>query len=338
MHTMRDPLIEAPAIAAPAISVVIPAYNEQQFLGNAIESICRQTFEDFELVVVNNGSTDGTGQIIAEWSARDPRVRGLTLETASLHRSLREGVAFSRGAFIARLDADDVAASDRLQRQYEAMVRNPALGLLGTAAQVIGPNGKSLGLIEHRTTDEEIKRGLTHGGCPFVHSSVMMRRDVYLQAGGYRSGLNLAEDYDLWLRMAAITEMANLPEPLVNYRLHGDSLTVRRRTGLVLSGLCAAAAVVARQSGRPEPFSNGIPVLSKALPLLGLKRRDVRLLIYRYAFERMYLMFPVPHRLKHACRRAAVACGLKPLFHLLMKGLARTDKVRARPRGARQAL
>jgi len=315
----------------------MPAHNEQRFLGYAIESICGQTFDDFELVVVNNGSTDDTGKIIAEWSARDSRVRGLTLDRPSLHRSLREGVAVSRGAFIARLDADDVSDCERLQRQYAVMVRNPALGLLGTAAQVIGPNGRRMGTIEHRTTDQEIKRCLPHG-CPFVHSSVMMRRDAYLQAGGYRPGLNLAEDYDLWLRMAAVTEMANLPERLVKHRLHRKSVSARRRTALALSGLCAAAAAVARQSGRPEPFSNGSPVLSKALPLLGLKRRDVRLWIYRLAFERAYVTFPLPHWLKRGCRRAAVAGGLKPLFHSFLRVLAGTGRISAKPEDTRRAV
>src|SRR4051812_66389 len=95
--------------AAPAISVVIPAHNEARFLGQAIASICAQTFQDFEILVVNNGSTDATGSVIAEWVLRDSRVRPLNIARRSLSQSLCEGVVNSRGDFVARIDADDFA-------------------------------------------------------------------------------------------------------------------------------------------------------------------------------------------------------------------------------------
>lgn len=326
-----------PSNEAPAISVIIPACNEERFLGDAIASICAQSFDDFELIVVNNGSTDATGQIISEWKSRDARVRGVSLERASLHQSLRRGVAISRANFIARIDADDMATAERLQRQYETMVSYPALGVLGTAAHIVSDSGRSMGFTKPRLTDQEIKRFLPEG-CPFVHSSVMMRREVYLRAGGYRPGLNLAEDYDLWLRMALITEMANLPEPLVKYRLHKDSINGRRGVRLAVSSLCVAAAAVARQSGLPEPFANGTPLLRQALPLLGLRRRDVRLRIYRQAFERRYHAFPVPLFVKARFRRAAVACGLKPVFRFLLKALAATQKTRLSLGGVKRFL
>jgi glycosyltransferase involved in cell wall biosynthesis len=319
--------------ASPAISVIVPARNEQRFLGTALASICSQSFEDFEIVVVNNGSTDATQSIITEWASRDSRLRWFNLDKGSLHRSLRTGVANSRGAFIARLDADDIAAPQRFRRQYETMVSHPALGVLGSAAQAINRSGRHLGLLKPALTDAEIKRLLPHT-CPFIHSSVMMRREAYLRAGGYRPGMNFAEDYDLWLRMAAVTEMANLPEALVEYRFHDDSLTARHGTALAISSLCAAAAAKARRSGRPEPFANGIPLLREALALLGRNRRDVRLEVYRTAVARRYHSFPVPVFMKDA----AVACGLKRLFPLVVRSVAKTGIVRIGPGRVRESL
>jgi glycosyltransferase involved in cell wall biosynthesis len=322
-----------PAKAAPAISVIVPAHNAQRFLGDALASICSQSFEDFEIVVVNNGSTDATGSIIAEWASRDSRLRWFTLEKASLHRSLRMGIANSRGDFIARMDSDDIAEPQRFRRQYDRMLSHPALGLLGTAAQAINHRGRNLMLLKPRLTDAEIKR-LLPIGCPFIHSSVMMRREAYLRAGGYRPGLNIAEDYDLWFRMAAVTEMANLPEPLVKYRFHKESLSARRGAALAVASMCAIAGATARRSGHPEPFVNGTPLLREALTLLGLNRRDVRLQIFRMAVARRYFTFPLPASMK----KAVTACGLKPLFRLFLKGLANTRGVRFGLSSARQSL
>jgi glycosyltransferase involved in cell wall biosynthesis len=302
----------------PVISVIIPAHNEQRFLGAALASLSRQTYADFEVLVIDNGSTDATGQIIDEWSSRDARVHGLTLQTASLSRSLQEGVAQSRGTFIARLDADDIAAPERLRRQYEAMVREPELGLLGSAAQLITESGKACGLTTPPLTDHEIRLAMPTE-CPFVHSSVMMRRDAYLRAGGYRPGLNLAEDYDLWLRMMLVAKVANLPEALVKYRKRSDSLTVRRHVQLAMASLCVSAAAVARQTDIPEPFAQGTPVLRQALPLLGVKRSEVRAAIRREAILKWYVRLRLPSLLNEGLRRALIACGLKPLIlHLLM--------------------
>lgn len=322
-----------PAKAAPAISVIVPAHNAQRFLGDALASICSQSFEDFEIVVVNNGSTDATQSIITEWASRDSRLRWFNLERASLHRSLRTGVENSNGIFIARMDADDIAAPNRFRRQYDTMLSHPALGLLGTAAQAVNHSGRNLGLLRPPLTDEDINL-LLPKGCPFIHSSVMMRREAYLQAGGYRPGLNLAEDYDLWFRMAAVTKMANLPEPLIKYRLHNDSLTARRGAALAVASLCAIAGATARRSGLPEPFANGTPLLREALALLGLNRPDVRLQIYRTAVARRYFTFPLPTFMK----KVAAACGLKPLFRLLMKALAKTERVKIGLGSARQSL
>lgn len=308
-------------VMEPVISVIIPARDEERHLGEAIASISSQSFAGLEIIVVNNGSTDGTAEIISQWAIRDRRIRVLTLDRPSLHHSLRRAVAMSRAPFIARIDADDVAAQTRLEKQFEKMVADSALGVLGTAAELIDSAGRVIGFTEPPLTNHSIKAYLPTG-CPFVHSSVMMRRSAYEKAGAYRKGLNLSEDYDLWLRMAAVTEMANLSDRLVQYRQRRGSVSARRGTRLAISSLCVEAAGKARLAGLPEPIVNGTPMLRKALPLLGKSRMDVRARIYREAFERRFLAFPVPFAFKRRLRKAAVRCGLKPIFGWLLSAAA----------------
>jgi len=297
----------------PAISVIIPARDEERHLGEAIGSIANQSFIDLEIIVVDNGSTDGTGRIIDIWSSREPRLRAIRLERPSLNASLCRAVESSRAPFIARIDADDVAAPARLQIQYERMVADPDLGLLGTAADFIDSEGRVIGFTEPPLSDRDI-RGCLTTGCPFLHSSVMMRRDAYLASGGYRQGLNLAEDYDLWLRMAAVTGMANISDRLVQYRLHSGNVSARRAARLAISSTCVEAANKARLAGVPEPLIDGTPLLRKALPILGISHRDLRLRIHYGAFERWYLTIPLPYSIKRRLRRFAVRLGFRPIF------------------------
>lgn len=300
-------------VIGPAISVIIPARDEERHLGEAIGSIADQSFIDLEIIVVDNGSTDGTGRIIDIWSSREPRLRAVRLERPSLNASLCHGVEMSHAPFIARIDADDVAAPARLQRQYERMVADPGLGLLGTAAEFIDSRGRVIGFTEPLLTDRDIRKFLPTG-CPFVHSSVMMRRDAYLASGGYRRGLNLAEDYDLWLRMAGVTGMANISDRLVQFRMRSGSVSARRASRLAISSTCVEAANKARLAGVPEPLIGGTPLLRKALPILGLSRWDLRRRIHCEVFERRFLTAPLPHAFKRRLRKLAVRLGFRPVF------------------------
>ena len=163
----------------------------------------------------------------------------------------------------------------------------------------------------------------------------MMRRTAYLKAGGYRPGLNQSEDYDLWLRLATVSEMANLPEFLVQYRVRNDSFSTRRLAGHVISSLSVRAANVAREAGLSEPFINGVPSLRRALRLLGIPRRHVALQIYRELFERSFLVFPIPFAIKYRLRKALVLCGFKPLFTLYLNCVGPYRSISSKPRPGR---
>jgi hypothetical protein len=160
-----------------------------------------------------------------------------------------------------------------------------------------------------------------------------MRREAFLAAGGYRKGLNVAEDYDLWLRMAERGEIANLPDRLVRYRVHSESSTALKPVRQALAIACVAAASEARRRGLPEPFSRGIPELRKALPLLGMSpagfRRHLRLSALRLIVSNRYLALPLPVRLKSAIRGGAIRFGLRPLYLLALRSMLALGRARA---------
>jgi hypothetical protein len=249
-----------------------------------------------------------------------------------LARSLNTAAAKARAPLFARLDGDDIAAPGRLAAQVEAMRARPGLGLLGSSAALIDSRGREIGVLDRPTTDSDLREFL-RTGCAFVHSSVIMRREVFLAAGGYRKGLNVAEDYDLWLRMAEHAEIANLPSRLVRYRVHVESATARKPVRQAVAVACVAAATEARRLGRPEPFFRGIPQLRKALPLLGMTpagfRRHLRLTAFRLYVSHAYLALPLPARLKAAVRGGAIRLGMRPLYVLGLRSILSVARMRA---------
>jgi hypothetical protein len=317
---------------APAVSVLIPVRNCAAYLPLALESLAAQTFRDFEIIVVDNGSSDGTAAILADWAAREKRLRAFRRERPGLADSLNFAASKARAPLLARLDGDDIALPHRLELQVRAMAERPSVGLLGSAVELIDSRGRWIGALD-RPLDDAPLREFLRTGCGFVHSGVMMRREMFVAAGGYRKGLNVAEDYDLWLRMAEVTEIANLPERLVRYRLHTDSSTARKPVRQAVAIACVSAAREARRLGLPEPFSGGIPELRRALPLLGMSaasfRRQLRLSAFRLVVSHHYLALPLPTRLKGYLREIAIRLGLRPLYLLTLRSMLAVARARA---------
>ena len=200
----------------PVVSVLMAVHDGETFVREAIDSVLGQTLDDFELVVVDDGSTDRTPGILS--SVRDARMRVHTQRQEGLTRSLATGFALTRAPLIARLDADDVALPDRLARQCAFLAARSDVGLLGTAAREVDARGRLVRVITPPAEDAGIRAALIREN-PFVHSSMVMRRDVAERAGGYDPRRPVAQDYDLWMRMSRITRLANLPEVLVVRRL-----------------------------------------------------------------------------------------------------------------------
>jgi len=311
----------APA-RVPAVSVLVAVRNCASYLPLALESLAAQSFEDLEIIVVDNGSSDETPYILRAWSRREPRLRTFRVARPGLARCLNFAASKARAPLLARLDADDIALPNRLAAQIEAMDARPALALLGSAAELIDSQGRRIGAIDRPVGDSEL-RAFQRDGCGFVHSSVMMRREAFAAAGGYRKGLNLAEDYDLWLRIAERGEIGNLPDRLVRYRMHAESATALKPVRLAVATACVVAAGEARRRGLPEPFSRGVPDLRKALPLIAMRRdgfrRDLRMDALRLVVSRYYLALPLPSVLKTALRGGAIRLGLRPLYLLFLR-------------------
>jgi glycosyltransferase involved in cell wall biosynthesis len=208
----------------PRVSVLLPVYNCPAYVGAAIESILNQTFEDFELLIIDDGSTDDTPQVLSRYN--DIRIRHIRQENRGLVDTLNLGISLSQGQYIARQDADDISYPSRFEKQVAFFESHPECNLLGTWAQIYEGEKPSERFHRHPIEDGEIKYNLLFNN-PFVHSSVMFRKSVFLQVESYTTdpAFKLVEDYELWSRISRIGMVANLPEVLVNYREVSGSLS-----------------------------------------------------------------------------------------------------------------
>jgi glycosyltransferase involved in cell wall biosynthesis len=205
----------------PQISVVMPVHNGLPFLDESIRSILGQTFADFEFVILDDASTDGSLELLREWSRRDQRISVHESKTRlGLSGSSNAVVAKARATILARMDADDIAHPDRLRRQLEIISRRPDVAVVGTLCNGIDATGR-----EVRPRD---RWRLLRRSCliPFPHGSVMFRREVFDAVGGYDEESAGGEDQDLFARMAAHGRVVTLPDVLYSYRYHSQNATL----------------------------------------------------------------------------------------------------------------
>jgi len=243
---------------APAISVLMPVRDGERFLAEAVESVLAQTFHDLELVVVDDGSTDSTPRMLERIAERDPRlVVHRQRPGRNLAETLNTAAEISRAPLLARLDADDVALPDRLRLQADFLAANPEVALLGGQALVIDEVGHEFGRAEYPTHDEELREALRTGN-PFVHPAVLIRREAFEAVGGYRLDFDYAEDLDLWLRIAVGRGIANLPDALIRYRIHGGQQSVNKEAEQAVFALAARASARARAVGEADPFADAV--------------------------------------------------------------------------------
>jgi len=216
--------------AAPQVSVVMPVYNAQRYLAEALQSVLSQTFTDFELIVVDDGSKDESLSIIKRVAGRDPRLKLISRPNTGIVGALTDGIEAARAEVIARMDADDVCLPQRFERQVEFLRNHPDHCLVGSRVTLIDPDGLPIGTWATQTTHEEIDQAHLDRRWPVVHPTVMMRRAAVMAVGGYRKQYNTLEDLDLFLRLAEHGRLANVPEVLLLYRQHFGS-TCFERTG-----------------------------------------------------------------------------------------------------------
>lgn len=208
----------------------MPAFDAARYLRQAVESILGQSFGDFEFIVVDDGSSDDTLAMLRDYAAKDPRLRVFARDHEGLVAALNFGIGQARGVYLARMDTDDIAMPDRFEKQVAALDADPSLGVLGSFVEAIDEGGRPICRFEAPTAHEDLDRAHLQGGAPRIwHPAVMMRTEILRRAGGYSADYPYTEDYELWLRMAEISRLANLPEPLLRYRLHLGSVSVTKR-------------------------------------------------------------------------------------------------------------
>ncbi len=210
----------------PELSVVMSVYNGARYLRECLDGVLEQSFRDFEFVIVDDGSDDETPGILAACARSDPRVRILRQENAGVAAALARGCGEARGGLIARIDADDIPLPGRFERQVAFLESNPDVGVLGTGLEVIDAEGRLGSRVQLAIGHPEACWQLLFRP-PVGHPTVMLRRSLLEQVGGYDPAFDRAEDYELWTRMVATTRFANLPDALVRYRIHDGRITHR---------------------------------------------------------------------------------------------------------------
>lgn len=200
----------------PKVSVIMSFYNDEKYITEAVESILKQTFSDFEFITVNDGSTDGSAEIIRSFG--DKRIKLIVnKKNLGLTKSLNRALTASTGEYIARMDADDIALPHRFEKQVKFLDENAHIPLVGCWVEFIDPDGKSTGIKKFPTEDSEIKKVLI-SYLPFRHPTLVIRKKVLAELGFYDESFLYAQDYELILRIAAKYPVANIPEVLLRYR------------------------------------------------------------------------------------------------------------------------
>lgn len=210
------------------VSVLMSVYSDDRYLREAVDSILNQTFTDFEFIIVDDGSTDSTCEILAGYVIQDPRIVLIrNQENIGQTKSLNKGLARAQGEYIARQDADDVSMPERLSAQVAFLKDNPDVGLLGSAYHIIDAEGHLLYTVQPPCAPDEVGRTLPEWNC-ICHGAALYRRQCLTSVGLYRELFAPTEDYDLWLRIAERFRVANLSDVLYRYRIRPGSLSIRQ--------------------------------------------------------------------------------------------------------------
>jgi len=241
--------------SSPSISVLLPVWHAVRFLPAALDSVLAQTFADFEVIAIDDGTRDGSAEVLAAFAARDARIRVVRQENQGIVASLNRALELSRAPFVARMDHDDVSRPDRFARQIAYLQRHPEVAAVSGAMDVIDQDGTYLRTEAFPTLPAAVESELLHRNC-ICHPAVMARSEALRKIGGYRKNAQLAEDYDLWLRLSEVGQIANLPDVLLSYRLHPVRMSTQGYIAQELAVLAARGAARQRRRGKPDPLAS----------------------------------------------------------------------------------
>ena len=241
----------------PEISVLMSCYNAEKWLSEAIDSLLSQTYENFDLILINDGSNDDTVNIIAKYEKLDHRIKVISKSNTGLPDSLNVGILQARGKWIARLDADDISEPSRLEEQLNFVKSNDKVLLLGTGFSEIDTNGEVVKIHRFPTQHKSLKYHLEYFQTFFPHSSAFYKTSAVKYLGGYRPQIRVAEDIDLWLRLLERGDLGCLDRPLVRIRKHDNQIS-HSESGKrqMVDAYAANISYFIRQFGKTDPIQS----------------------------------------------------------------------------------
>jgi glycosyltransferase involved in cell wall biosynthesis len=299
-------------------------FNGEKYLREAVESILNQTFVDFEFIIINDGSTDKTKTILD--SCHDARIRVVHQENIGLTESLNKCLGMARGKYIARMDADDISHATRLEKETSYLDANKDVGLIGTFGIRIDENGKEGHLLSFPTSDDTLRKSLKYD-CPFLHGSVMYRKECIEKAGAYRKKIGPAEDYDLWLRISEHFGLAILDEPLLKDRVVSAGVSMSLRFNQVRATLFARKLANDRKAAGKDDLdtmsdSDVEHVLDSLMPPTEVNKRKVLHAKYIYLADISYFAGDYSQALKWLSRALLMRPFSWPSIVLALKTIA----------------
>jgi len=280
----------------PKVSIVMPAHNAAATLDEAVSSILEQTWQDFEFIIVDDGSSDDTASKLGRYETLDSRVRLYRQEKEGMIAALNRGCRCARGHYIARMDADDVSLPRRIEKQREFLEGRPEIGIVGTWASRMDENGSIVGEAHPSPNPRVLKWEHFFGIC-VIHPTVMMRREILERLNFYSTDAVHAEDRDLWLRASAITEFSNIPEILLKQRVWSKSTSKRLGHEYLENSIKAGVSFI-------RDFLNDDPSMEAVAGLRGAKLLNLNEIRLTAALlERIYHVFVAKNSLSSEERK-----------------------------------
>ncbi|OGS36737.1 MAG: hypothetical protein A2293_06810 [Elusimicrobia bacterium RIFOXYB2_FULL_49_7] len=299
------------------VSVIMSVYNDERFVGQAIESVLGQSYGDFEFIITDDGSTDNTLQVMEKYASRDKRIKIIHQDNAGLTRSFNNMISNSSGAYIARQDSDDISDPLRFEKQVDFLNSNPEIMMVGTGSALIDESGEIIKYEMPLTGYERIIKRLENKNA-FVHGSVMFNKKIFSDHNLYYEEFKYAEDYDLFLRISEKYAVDNIPGYLYHYRIRPNAISNKHLAGQLRMGVIVARSAQWRRKNKLQVLNKAVyerfardteTLLSRRILAcrVSLARGRNYLLLGKrwaavYEFLKAFLYFPSPKAVYHACR------------------------------------